>query len=320
MARRSRRKEDRQTEAIAKGVVGIAMMVVAVAYINPAFRATLVALAKWAFVLLAMATAVWWWRRSTAKVAHPSSQSGRTEPSLRHTSADQPGIEPNMLPLTPLDKVWLGRHAVAAIAKMPIPNSEPRRSPPTELTLALLHEIEWKRFEELCAAYFSAVGFDALTQSHGADGGIDIRLTFKGQPDQVTSIVQCKAWSTPVGVKPVRELLGVMTATKAPRGTFVSLNGFHTHAEALARTNRIFPMDGKALLEGMLKRSPEEQTRLLRVATEGEYWKPTCPSCGIRMVERQSKTDGSKFWGCANYPRCRRTLQPRNSNSQSIVN
>lgn len=35
---------------------------------------------------------------------------------------------------------------------------------------------------------------------------------------------------------------------------------------------------------------------------------PTCPKCGVPMVQRVAKrgsTPGQSFWGCPNYPRCR---------------
>ena len=44
------------------------------------------------------------------------------------------------------------------------------------------------------------------------------------------------------------------------------------------------------------------------MAYEGEYWRPTCASCGTKMVERSRSSDGGLFWGCTNYPRCKRTL------------
>ena len=37
-----------------------------------------------------------------------------------------------------------------------------------------------------------------------------------------------------------------------------------------------------------------------------------CPSCGAKMVRRQNRQDGSRFWGCSNYPECKNTLRDRN--------
>lgn len=42
---------------------------------------------------------------------------------------------------------------------------------------------------------------------------------------------------------------------------------------------------------------------------------PTCPKCRLPMVERKNGKDGSRFWGCQDYPECRGTRpyveQPR---------
>jgi restriction system protein len=65
------------------------------------------------------------------------------------------------------------------------------------------------------------------------------------------------------------------------------------------------------LLFLIAKRTPQEQRQLLEVAFEGEYWKPTCASCGIKMVERKPKAGGLPLWGCSALPRCRNTLPLR---------
>lgn len=56
------------------------------------------------------------------------------------------------------------------------------------------------------------------------------------------------------------------------------------------------------------QRTSEQQVALLAVAFEGEYWKPTCASCGVKMTERTSGKDGARFGGCVNYPRCKKRL------------
>ena len=300
--RRRHPNGEKLSEAGLKAVSGIALLIFMLAYFKPSFRAALVTCAEWGVVLVSASVAFWWWHKSRNKTKPQPVRLSNQDP------LEQAGINQSTPVPSSLDALHLNN-----AKQLPIEDNGKISSPPTELTLELLHEIEWKRFEELCAAYFSSAGFDSQTQSHGADGGIDIRLYGKGKPDQVMNIVQCKAWAKPVGIKPMRELLGVIVASKAPRGTFVSLSGFHPDAEAFARTNRIFPMDGNALLEGMLKRPAQEQLHLLNVATEGEYMTPTCASCGVKMVQRKRKADQSAFWGCVNYPRCKTVLQPRSA-------
>src|SRR6266850_7977059 len=61
-------------------------------------------------------------------------------------------------------------------------------------SLELLRRLEWRRFEELCTAYYDALGFTTTQARSGADGGTDIGLV-AGGADQVSSIVQCKGSS-----------------------------------------------------------------------------------------------------------------------------
>ena len=67
-------------------------------------------------------------------------------------------------------------------------------------------------------------------------------------------------------------------------------------------------MDGPALLALIAKRTPEQQQALLAVAHECEYWRPTCASCGIKLLERTPTKGGAAFWGGSNYPRCKSRL------------
>jgi len=175
---------------------------------------------------------------------------------------------------------------------------------PDEWSLDLLRAIDWKRFEEVCAEYFRLSGFHATTTSHGADGGIDIVLYEPNNRAQPANIVQCKQWKKQVGPKAVRELLGVMTDMKAPRGVFVTSSVFNDEARRIAADNRIQAIDGPMFLKLIRERFPAERKKLLEVATGGDYLTPSCPSCGIKLVRRENRRNNSWFWGCPNYPRC----------------
>ncbi len=123
------------------------------------------------------------------------------------------------------------------------------------------------------------------------------------------AVVQCKHWQgKPVGVREMREFLGVMVSKGLKRGTYATSSTYSGEALAFAQANGINAQDGNSLLRMIRSRTPEQQTELLTVATEGEYWRPTCASCGVKMVERTPKGGGTAFWGCVNLPRCKRTL------------
>ena len=173
--------------------------------------------------------------------------------------------------------------------------------------------IEWRRFEALVEALFAQAGFETRSQSHGADGGVDIWLHSKNQPDgNPVSLVQCKHWQGKrVGVDKVRELRGVMAAHEVRRGQFATTSTFTPEAVVFAKDNGIHLLDVDGLLALIAQRTPEQQQALLGVALEGDYWRPTCVNCGIKMVKRTSRKAGSAFWGCSGFPRCRTTLPMR---------
>lgn len=179
-------------------------------------------------------------------------------------------------------------------------------TPSLQWSAQVFKEIEWRRFEAVCEHLFCQAGFTTKSQSHGADGGVDIWLYSKNTTGPA-AIVQCKHWrKTPVGVKEVREFFGVMASHKLTRGTYATSSVFTKDASDFAKANGINAMDGARLLAQIVQRTPEQQQALLAVAYEGEYWLPTCASCGVKMIERGKPE--KRFWGCANYPKCRNTI------------
>jgi len=154
-------------------------------------------------------------------------------------------------------------------------------------SLELLRRLEWRRFEELCAAYYEV-----------AEGA-----------DKPPSVVQCKPSSVyTVGIKPVRELRAAMAAAGVPQGVLLACGTFTSEAKEFSRGESIRLIDGGELLRKIGALAPEQGQALLKLATAGDFSTPTCPACGIKMTARTSSTEGRKFWGCLNYPRCKRTF------------
>ena len=187
---------------------------------------------------------------------------------------------------------------------------EPAPSLPEDWCAEVFGLIEWRRFETVVEALFAQAGFETRTQPCGADGGVDIWLHSQSQGGAAVSLVQCKQWTSwKVGVKPVRELRGVMAAHGIARGQFVTTSGYTADAKAFAQQNGIMLHDTPSLLALIASRTPAQQRQLLEVALAGDYWRPTCASCGIKLVERTARASGERFWGCANYPRCKSKMQ-----------
>lgn len=174
--------------------------------------------------------------------------------------------------------------------------------------LESIRALSWKRFEQLLGEAYRRQGFTVFENpGTGADGGID--LTIKRGAE--TYLVQCKQWKTyKVGVKVVREMLGLVTAHGATGAIVVTSGVFTKEAEAFAATQQVELVDGDALVRLI----GEVQVRPVMVASA-----PTpatvarvCPRCGKDLVLRQAKRGpnaGGQFWGCSGYPRCRHTEQ-----------
>jgi restriction system protein len=152
-------------------------------------------------------------------------------------------------------------------------------------TPELLRRLEWRRFEELCAAYFQMVGQSA------------------------SILVQCEPWNAHrVGIKPVRALRGAMTSGNVGQGVLVTSGKFTQEARDFARKENISLIDGAELVDRITALVPEQALALLKVATQGDYQTPTCPDCGIKMIPRKSTAYGRTHWGCRNYPACKHTV------------
>ncbi len=172
-----------------------------------------------------------------------------------------------------------------------------------------LDEINWQDFELLVGEHFRQQGFVVEETAGGADGGIDLIAVKNGEK----YLIQCKQWKAyKVGVKVVRELLGVMVGAAASGG-FVVTSGQVTHdAEVFAKNNNITLLDGKAL-----RRMIQGQAKLSDPVQESEpAFKPyrtnlvMCSKCGAKLVLRtakKGKNAGKQFYGCSRFPKCRYT-------------
>lgn len=100
----------------------------------------------------------------------------------------------------------------------------------------------WEDYQEKAAAFFRSLGMDAQTnitvQGVRTRHDVDVLVKSRHVGFEVTWIVECKCWQTPVNKLHVLALREIVTDTGADRGILLSESGFQVGAkEAAALTN-----------------------------------------------------------------------------------
>lgn len=175
---------------------------------------------------------------------------------------------------------------------------------------AFLKSLEWKRYEEVCMEYLRIKNCDANVTSIGADGGIDIKIHDRN--GNLFAIGQCKAWNkTPIGVSLVRELYGIMASDNAKYGIFLTTSTFSQDAIKFAENKKLLLIDADEFINLITSLKENDKRKIDKIATKGDYTTPTCVHCNVKMVRRtasKGRNEGKDFWGCVNFPRCRKIL------------
>jgi restriction system protein len=161
-------------------------------------------------------------------------------------------------------------------------------------TMRDIQAMSWREFEDLIAANYAARDYAVEpVGGEGPDGGVDLIVRKGGH----TWLVQCKHWRSQwVDERPLRELLGVVTARGATGGVFVSCGVFGDKALSFAKSNEKLELIGGEQLRELIANA----TRTANVGAK-------CPSCGSSMREKRGRF--GPFLGCSNFPACRGWLR-----------
>lgn len=100
----------------------------------------------------------------------------------------------------------------------------------------------WQNYQEEAAVFFRSLGMDAQTdvtvQGARTTHDVDVLVKLRHVGFEVTWILECKCWQTPVNKLHVLALREIVADTGADRGILLSESGFQIGAkEAAALTN-----------------------------------------------------------------------------------
>ncbi len=266
-------------------------------------RGTLADQRPLALFLLGLGALLMWFRARTVVRRPPR---GFELSTFKHSTLAEDILGPDTHPVGPPDSAFADFResaSAAPVGKSAAPSTSAPK-PPTRWRAGVFRSIEWQRFEAVCAALFRQDGYTTKLHSHGTANGVEIWLHSPLDLKQPVRIVLCKHLSPePVSIGEVQAFQQVLASAKVPSGAFVTAGSFTDEAKQFARRNHISPVDSANLLTVILRRSEAQQQELLAVATQGEYWRPTCPGCNAKMVARTGEgAEGT--WGCPVTPPC----------------
>ncbi|RZK17632.1 MAG: restriction endonuclease [Flavobacterium sp.] len=100
-----------------------------------------------------------------------------------------------------------------------------------------LLELNPLEFEMIVAKLYSKLKYEVELTKRSYDGGIDVLCDKKEIGKKERLVIQCKRYKYKVGVKDIRELLGVVSHKKATKGTIISTGYFTREAIKFAHNN-----------------------------------------------------------------------------------
>lgn len=196
--------------------------------------------------------------------------------------------------------------AAAAAADEPTPVGANR----PELSVELLRNLEWKRFELLVQRYYEAGGVRATCTCVGEAGGVDLQL-FRGDDPQPFSAVHCQACAAQlVPLESVIALFALLPASPVEI-VFVASGHFSPGAQAFAQTRRITLITGDTLVARFNALPSAKRGEILSEVTSGDYTTPSCRRCDLKLVLAAAEAGQPRLWSCPRTPRCTFTMPVR---------
>jgi hypothetical protein len=186
--------------------------------------------------------------------------------------------------------------AATAVSQSPFSAAaQPSGGGGATFTPELLSKLEWKRFEELVADYYSKTGVVAVRTKSGPASPVHIKISWKGEP-RPFACVQCLAHPQGlVDAKPLQELMTALTAEDIRRGYVITSGKFSVPARDYAEEKHLTLLPGDIFLEKLNALPEAARTEIIQVVTTGDYQTPSCPKCETKMVK---SLEDSSLWRC----------------------
>jgi restriction system protein len=119
----------------------------------------------------------------------------------------------------------------------------------------VLLELQSDQFEFLIAALYRHQKYEVRVTQRSRDGGVDVEAERNEPGAREMLLIQCKRYANTVGVRPIRELRGVVAERQANKGVVIATGGFTKTARIFASRNKMIELLEFKELNVMLNRA-----------------------------------------------------------------
>ncbi|MFD1956557.1 restriction endonuclease [Paenibacillus thailandensis] len=185
-----------------------------------------------------------------------------------------------------------------------------------------LSDLSGAEFERLLALYFRDQGYVVNEVGIGGnDGGVDLVIIDK-RGEKTAVQAKCYADHNMVAVQTVRELVAAKRNHDCILSMLITTSDLTAPAKKEAEQFRVEYWHGGLIelkLKAWSKWQPSKKQRPTEMVTESASRSQISQSrkevaaassvackCGASMVKRKNR-QGTEFWGCTSYPRCKHT-------------
>jgi len=167
-----------------------------------------------------------------------------------------------------------------------------------------IHEIDQMdgfQFEHYLEQLFKSQGFKVKVTKSRGDYGADLILEGK----QKKIAIQAKRYSKSVGIKAVQEVATSLHYYKASEAWVVTNSSFTRQAREMAASSSVRLIDREQLINMVLNMNPNAEQAAKKTLSTVKVKEIRCKKCGHQMEVKNGRH--GRFYGCENYPSCRKT-------------
>jgi hypothetical protein len=189
--------------------------------------------------------------------------------------------------------------AASSVENTPIVTSSSPVFSGNAFSADVLARIEWKRFEELVAAYYNKTGVVAVRTKSGPASPVHVKICWKGE-QRPFAYVQCIAQPPSViESKALQAFVSALAADNIRRGYVVTAGRFSVAARDFAAENHLTLLSGDTLIDKLNALPLSARNEIMQAVSAGDYTVPSCPKCESGMVKSAGNL---AVWQCPKHP------------------